>query len=55
MGRRGFQGGGDAGPLITPTLFSHRPPPDREKREKGKDRDTDSNCYDYSHARGSSS
>jgi hypothetical protein len=23
-------------PLITPALFSHRPPPDREKREKGK-------------------
>ena len=23
-------------PLITPTLFSHRPPPDREKREKGE-------------------
>jgi len=23
--------------LITPTLFPHRPPPDREKREKGKD------------------
>jgi hypothetical protein len=24
-------------PLITPALFSHRTPPDREKREKGKD------------------
>ncbi|HEV7786574.1 MAG TPA: hypothetical protein VGQ28_14605, partial [Thermoanaerobaculia bacterium] len=24
-------------PLITPALFSHRPPPDREKREQGKD------------------
>jgi hypothetical protein len=23
-------------PLITPALFSHRPPPNREKREKGK-------------------
>ena len=24
------------GPLITPTLFSHRPPPNREKREQDK-------------------
>jgi broad specificity phosphatase PhoE len=26
-----------AEPLITPALFSHRTPPDREKREKGKE------------------
>src|SRR3954453_23733642 len=25
------------GPLITPALFSHRPPPDREKRENSQE------------------
>jgi len=25
------------GPLITPALFSHRPPPNREKRENSQD------------------
>jgi len=38
-----------AEPLITPTLFSHRPPPDREKREKGKNASAgfDSLAADY--------
>src|SRR4051794_14290661 len=36
-GQRGRSVGGPepaARPLITPALFSHRPPPDREKRER---------------------
>ncbi|HEX4966330.1 MAG TPA: hypothetical protein VF173_36315 [Thermoanaerobaculia bacterium] len=27
-------------PLITPALFSPRPPPDREKRENSQEKDT---------------
>ncbi|MEA2600544.1 MAG: hypothetical protein QOF89_1536 [Acidobacteriota bacterium] len=38
-----------ARPLITPALFSHRTPPNREKREKGKDA---SNCVPLSRSVG---